>query len=256
MRPELPKDFLTVPIAHRALHDVSDNRPENSRAAIQAAIDAGYGIEIDLQLSEDHEALVFHDYGLARLTDQSGPIGQLSAKQAAQVPLKYGTNQTIPNLKEVLEMVNGRVPILIEIKDQDGAMGPNVGPLEQATTAALRGYSGAAAVMSFNPFSIKRMAELAPDLPRGLVTCEFDPADWPFSSDRCEALRDIPDFESSGACFVSHSKTDLTRKRLSELRNAGVPILCWTIRSPEEEAQAREHADNVTFEGYAAVHPG
>lgn len=101
MSPNLPAEFLSVPIAHRALHDVAQNRPENSRAAIRAAIDAGYGIEIDLQLSADGQALVFHDYDMTRLTGQSGPIRLQSAAQAAEISLAKGDGETIPTLAEV-----------------------------------------------------------------------------------------------------------------------------------------------------------
>lgn len=252
MTPALPGVFTRTPIAHRALHDISDGRPENSRAAIRAAIAAGYGIEIDLQLTTDAQALVFHDYDLGRLTGQSGPVRGLSREQACSVALRHGDGETIPTLSEIVALVDGQVPLLIEIKDQDGAMGTAIGPLEQATAAALRGYSGPVAVMSFNPHSVARMAELAPDLPRGLVTSGYDPAEWPLPVATCERLRQIPDFDSCGASFISHDKADLENPRVAELRADGVPVLCWTVRSPSEEAEARCHADNVTFERYLA----
>lgn len=256
MTPRLPSAFLNTPIAHRALHDISDGRPENSSAAIRAAVAAGYGIEIDLQLTADAQAVVFHDYDLARLTEQAGPVRQLTAAEACQISLNHGDGETIPTLPEVVKIVNGQVPLLIEIKDQDGGMGANIGPLEQATAEALRGYCGPVAVMSFNPHSVGRMAELAPDLPRGLVTGRFDPAEWPLPVTICERLREIPDFLSSKANFISHDKNDLSSARVAELRCDGTPVLCWTIRSPKEEAEARRFADNVTFEGYLASHPG
>ena len=113
----LPSDFLRLPFAHRALHDVSDGRPENSRAAIRAAIAAGYSIEIDLQLSADGHAMVFHDYDLERLANGKGPGKKLTRKQAQAVPLKGGDGEGIPDLAEVLGLVAGKVPLLIEIKD-------------------------------------------------------------------------------------------------------------------------------------------
>ncbi|MEP3332726.1 glycerophosphodiester phosphodiesterase family protein [Sedimentitalea sp.] len=252
MTPPLPKAFVNTALAHRALHDISDGRPENSRAAIRAAIASGYGIEIDLQLTADAQALVFHDYELSRLTEENGPVRRLTANEACQVPLKHGDGETIPTLPEILEIVKGQIPLLIEIKDQDGGMGADVGLLEQATATALDGYRGPVAVMSFNPHSVGKMAELAPDLPRGLVTCGFDPAEWPLPVTTCERLRTIPDFRTSQASFISHDKADLSSPRVAELRAAGTPVLCWTIRSPTEEAEARRFADNVTFEGYQA----
>ncbi len=255
MIPLFPTELVTVPVAHRALHDVAHERPENSRAAIQAAIEKGYGIETDLQLSADGQAMVFHDYDLSRLTDESGPIRKRTAAEASAIALKHGDGETIPTLRDVLELVEGRVPLLIEIKDQDGGMGPDVGPLEAATAAALKSYNGPAAVMSYNPHSIMQMAKLAPGLARGLVTCMYDPPEWPLSNETCRRLREIPDFEACKASFISHNKDDLERPRVMELRDRGVPVLCYTIRSEVEEEWARRFADNVTFEHYLAKLP-
>ncbi len=251
MTPPLPQVFLQRPIAHRALHDISDRRPENSRAAIRAAVEAGYGIEIDLQLTADNRAMVFHDYDMTRLTGQAGPIRQVTSAQAGETALLHAEDG-IPTLNEVLELVAGKVPLLIELKDQDGAMGPAVGPLEQDTARALQGYDGPVAVMSFNPHSVAELARLIPEVPRGLVTCSYQPKVELLPQDVCDHLRDIPDFDRVGASFISHEAHDLDRPRVAELKALGVPILCWTIRSPEQEAQARRIADNVTFEGYPA----
>tara|TARA_R110002049_G_scaffold117332_3_gene270649 strand:+ start:43095 stop:43859 length:765 start_codon:yes stop_codon:yes gene_type:complete len=248
----LPSAFLTTPLAHRALHDVTDHRPENSRAAIRAAIAGGYGIEIDLQLSGDGVAMVFHDYMLDRLTPETGALRLRSAAALAQIPLTGGDGETIPTLDEVLALVGGRVPLLIEIKDQDGGMGPDIGPLETATAAALVNYRGDVALMSFNPHSVGEMARLLPQVPRGITTSAYLPEDWPLPAKTCDHLREIPDYASAGACFISHESFDLSRPRVGALKQAGAAVLCWTIRSPEEEATAREIADNITFEGYLA----
>ncbi len=255
MTPALPAAFLRAPIAHRALHDISDNRPENSRAAIRAAVRAGYGIEIDLQLTADDRAVVFHDYDLARLTGQSGPIRQVSSAEASKLTLLFG-DDGIPTLDEVLDIVAGQVPLLIELKDQDGAMGPNIGPLEHDTVRALLGYEGPVALMSFNPNSVAELARLAPHLPRGITTCAYEPKVELLPQGVCDHLRGIPDFDRVGASFISHEAADLMRPRVAELKAQGVPVLCWTVRTPEQEAEARKVADNVTFEGYLAAHPG
>ncbi len=251
--PNLPTAFLQTPITHRAYHNTAQGRPENSRAAIRAAIKAGYGIEIDLQLSKDGQAMVFHDYDLHRLTPEQGMVRDHTASELQAIPLLHG-DEGIPTLTDVLEIIDGRVPLLIEIKDQDGGMGPDIGPLEQAAADALRNYTGPVAVMSFNPHSVAEMARLLPDTPRGITTSAYDPAVWTtLTKATCDKLRDIPDLDRTGACFISHEARDLPhRPRVSELKELGLPILCWTIRSPEQEAEARKIADNVTFEGYAA----
>ncbi|MFY9210370.1 MAG: glycerophosphodiester phosphodiesterase family protein [Aestuariivita sp.] len=251
MTDSLPASFLDVPLAHRAYHDRDMGRPENSLAAVTAAIEAGYGIEIDVQLSSDGEAMVFHDYDLARLTGEQGPIRARSASELSAIALTGGED-CIPTLSRVLSLVAGRAPLLIEIKDQDGAMGPDVGPLEAATAKALGGYEGPVAVMSFNPHSVAAMAKLAPGIPRGLTTSAYDPADWPLSKDTCDRLREIPDIERTGACFISHEATDLTRPRVTALRASGLAVLSWTVKSQAQEDAVRPFCDNITFEGYAA----
>lgn len=248
----LPTAFFKSPFAHRALHDIADGRPENSRAAIRAAVSAGYGIEIDVQLSADGAAMVFHDYALERLTGAKGAVRVQPANALAQIQLTGG-DEGIPTLPEVIDLIAGRVPLVVEIKDQDGGMGADIGPLEDATAAALRGYPGDVALMSFNPNSVARMAELAPNIPRGLVTSAYRYEDWPLPKATCDRLRDIPDYDRVGASFISHEAADLNRARVSDLKARGAMVCCWTIRSAAQEADARKIADNITFENYRAA---
>jgi glycerophosphoryl diester phosphodiesterase len=253
----LHTDFLRRPIAHRALHDRAAGRPENSRAAIRAAVDAGYGIEIDLQLSSDGVAMVFHDDTLERLTAQTGPVRARSADDLTAIRLT-DAEDGIPTLTQVLDLVAGRVPLLIELKDQSGTMGPEMGHLPQATARALAGYGGPVAVMSFNPHAVGQMARLAPDVPRGLTTYDWPAAhmpDGPGVAERRAHLAAIADYDAVGACFVSHLWRDLAAPRVADLRASGAAILCWTVRSPADEAEARKIAHNITFEGYPAPFP-
>ena len=259
MRLPLPDAFLRLPIAHRALHDAGARRPENSPRALQAAIDAGYGIEIDLQPSAEGVAMVFHDDTLDRLTYGTGPVrGQTVAQLQAQ--RVRSSDDPIPTLAQVLAQVGGRVPLLIEIKDTSGNFGPTDGVLEAATAQALAGYQGPVAVMSFNPHAIEHMARLAPDVPRGLVTYAFPASDFdgpigPELEQHRQRLAAIADYDAVGASFISHHWRDLDRARVAELKAAGASVLCWTIRSEAEEAQARQVAQNITFERYLAEFP-
>lgn len=255
MRVALPPAFLHIPLAHRALHDRAAGRPENSRAAVQAAVAAGYGIEIDLQLSSDGVAMVFHDETLDRLTAETGWVNRRTAADLGQIRLRDATDG-IPTLAEVLALVAGRVPLLIEIKDQTLTPDGRIGPLEAATVAALAGYDGPVALMSFNPDSVAELARLAPHLPRGLTTGSYDPEGYaPLPADLCDRLREIPDYDRTEASFLSHEAADLARPRVADLKRQGAAILCWTIRSPLAEAEARRHAQNITFEGYLAAQP-
>jgi len=255
MRVPLPRGLLTTPIAHRALHNVMQGRPENSRVAIMAAIDAGYAIEIDVQISADGMAMVFHDEDLGRLTGAEGPIAARPVADLTRIPLLHG-DEGIPALTEILALVAGRVPLLIEIKDQTGVMGKGVGRLEASLAAGLAAYDGPVAVMSFNPHSVALMAQLCPHIARGLTTCAYHPNAWaPLPAAVCNHLRGIPDYDRVGASFISHKAADLARPRVAELRAKGAEVLCWTIKSAKQEALARKVAQNITFEGYTPVHP-
>ena len=254
MRAPLPLAFVRGPIAHRALHDRARRRIENSASAIRAARAAGYGIEIDLQLSADGVAMVFHDEDLGRLTGESGPLNARSAAELGRIKLT-GSDDTIPTLAQVLSLIGGAVPLLVEIKDQTLTMSQTDGQLEKTTARDLESYSGEVALMSFNPHSVAHMARLCPTRPRGLTTSAYGD-DWaPLSATTRDILREIPDYDRTLSSFISHEAHDLSRPRVAALKAQGAAILCWTIRSPEAEADARKIADNITFEGYTAPFP-
>jgi glycerophosphoryl diester phosphodiesterase len=253
-RVALPEAFLRLPVAHRALHDRAAGRPENSRDAVRAAVAAGYAIEIDVQLSSDGQAMVFHDDDLDRLTDQSGPVRARTAADLGAIRLTDAADG-IPTLPEILALVAGRVPLLVEVKDQTGDLSAGVGPLERAAAKALVGYTGPVALMSFNPHSVAALADLAPGVPRGLTTMTFDPEEWGLTGARAAELSAIPDYDRVGASFISHHWRDLADPRIADLAAQGAGILCWTVRAPDVEATARRIAHNVTFEGYPATIP-
>jgi glycerophosphoryl diester phosphodiesterase len=251
----LHPSFLTTPLAHRGYHDAAARRPENALTAFRAAIDAGYGIELDVQRSADNKAVVFHDDTLERMTVRTGAVADYSAERLCKMALRE-SDDLIPTLAEVLALVAGRVPLLIEIKELLGTMGKTPGQLEHAVAEDLRSYIGPVAVMSFNPNCMVHMARLAPNVARGMTTEAYDPAqNEPLSAETCARLREIPDYGPTFSSFISHQASDLGRARVAELKSKGAAVLCWTIRSPEAEANARQIADNITFEGYAAALP-
>jgi glycerophosphoryl diester phosphodiesterase len=246
--PPLPPGFLDRPIAHRGLHDRAAGCMENSPAAFAAAVAAGYGIECDVQLSADGEAMVFHDATLDRLTGERGPVRACTAADLGRLALT-GSTDTIPTLGALLAQVGGRVPLVVEIKDQGGTLDEaGVGPLEARVAAVLAGYTGPVAVMSFNPASVAAMARLAPALPRGLVA-GGDYGATP--ADRLVALRAMTAAEGTGSAFVSVHHRELPSARSAALRAAGLAVLCWTIRSAADAQTVAPHADAITFEGFA-----
>ena len=142
--------YFNVPFAHRGLHDCGgifgSGRTENSFASFRAAINAGFGIELDLQLSADGVPVVFHDYNLKRLTKIDKNVSELKIKALKE--LRLSNNEIIPTFNEFLELVSGQVPVLVELKDQDGFLDSNIGRLEHEVAAALNKYDGPIAVMS------------------------------------------------------------------------------------------------------------
>ena len=156
--PELPAAFLghadRPPRPARPRRRRDREQPRRRRAAIAA----GYGIELDVQRSADGEAMVFHDDAMPRLTGEPGLVRDYTAAALGRIALRDG-GETVPTLAEFLALVAGRAPLLIEIKDQDGALGPDVGPLEARVAALLAGYAGPAALMSFNPHSVAALAD-------------------------------------------------------------------------------------------------
>ncbi|RVQ69690.1 glycerophosphodiester phosphodiesterase [Croceicoccus ponticola] len=222
--------------AHRGLHGLAST--ENSPAAFDAAIRAGLGIECDVQASADGEAMVFHDWTLDRLTDEAGPLRERSAEQLSHLALHSGG--TISRLHDVLRQVDGKVPLLIEVKSKRGMVWK---PLCRSVVAALSDYRGIAAVMSFDPRIVRWFASTLPYRPRGLVTGREDRGRLAYRMQReVYILYCRPTFI---ACDIR----DLPDPALARHRANGTPLLTWTVRSPELMARARRHADAPIAEG-------
>ncbi len=249
MGPRLPPELVARPIAHRGLHDRAAGVIENSRAAIRAAVASGYAVEIDVRTSADGEAIVIHDATLDRVTNGLGAVAALTAEEIGRLSLVgAAAPEPPPRLSEVLADLAGRAPVFIEVKDGAAALGPIDGRLEARVAELLARYDGPVALMSFNPSSVARLRDAAPETPRGLIGWSFeDVAD----AERRAALAGLADFDAVGASFVSYRWSDLPQPSVAERRAAGAPVVVWTIRRPEEAAASRAHADQITFEGFA-----
>jgi glycerophosphoryl diester phosphodiesterase len=226
------------PFAHRGLH--GPGRPENSRAAFAAAIDADSGIELDVQASRDRRAIVFHDYRLDRLTAEHGLGAGLSASELEGLPLA-GTAETIPTLADILALIAGRTTLLIEVKSPDR----HVVPLCRAVAAALDSYSGQVGVMSFNPEVGAWFAGHAPERLRGLIVSESGKHGWRGRLERRLA------FWRARADFLASDIRDLPSPFASAKRAAGVPVYTWTVRTADDRARAAARADQIIYEDLA-----
>jgi glycerophosphoryl diester phosphodiesterase len=230
-----PAWLTAKPYAHRGLHGAG--RTENSLAAFEAAIAAGFGIELDVQASRDGVAMVFHDRELDRLTGAHGPVAELRADQLRRVKLN-GMEETIPGLAEMLTQIASRAPVLVEMKSPDR----KIAPLCRSVLKTLEAYPGPAAIMSFNPAIGHWFAVHAPHLTRGLVVAEQGKKGFRGWLERRLSLwRARPDFL---ACDIR----DLPSRFASAARVRGLAVLTWTVRSPRDREAAAVHADQIIHE--------
>ena len=225
--------------AHRGLH--SPGVPENSPSAFAAAIAKGMGIECDVQRSGDGRAMVFHDKDLARLTGEEGLLADRSAEQLGRIALSGGTD-TIPTLRQVLDQIGGKVPALIEIKSSRHAA-RRTSALCLAVRRDLEGYLGPHAIMSFDPRVVRWFARHSPLTTRGLVVTEDNDKALPGMIRRRFSLWHArPD-------FLAYDIRDLPSRFAAGQRKRGLPLLTWTVRSPEHRERAAIHADAPIAEG-------
>jgi glycerophosphoryl diester phosphodiesterase len=223
------------PFAHRGLH--GGGRIENSRAAFAAAIEAGFGIELDVQLNGDGVAMVFHDYRLDRLTETVGDVAARSAAELAGIRLR-STDEPIPTLAEILDLIAGRAPLLIEMKSPDR----HVRALCGAVDAALASYVGPVGVMSFNPEVGRWFARHRPERLRGLVVTENG------RSGRLGRIKRNLSLWRARPDFLAYDIRDLPSDVAALARFDGTPVFTWTVRSDEDRARGAEHADQIIFE--------
>ncbi|WP_337658773.1 glycerophosphodiester phosphodiesterase family protein [Sphingorhabdus sp. Alg231-15] len=223
------------PYAHRGLH--GNGVLENSPTAFEAAIKLGHGIECDVQAAEDGTAFVFHDFELDRLTAQQGMLANLRASDIDKIDLKDGHGK-IPRLRAVLTQIGGQVPILIEIKSKDR----RVGPLCLSVRRALEGYSGKAAIMSFNPLVSAWFRKNAAHIVRGLVVTEEDSKNLKGQIARHQSLWTAkPD-------FLAYDVRDFPSSFAASNRARGLPVVTWTVRTASQEKIAKIHADEPVYE--------
>jgi glycerophosphoryl diester phosphodiesterase len=242
------RDWLTArPIAHRGLHDAATGTIENTPSAFRAAIDGGYGIECDLQISADGEAMVHHDDVLGRLTDGAGRLDTMTAMALGHIAFK-GTADRMLTLGELCDLVAGRATLLIELTARfAGDTG-----LAARTANMLAGYEGPVAVMSFDPGLMAALRSLAPKLTLGLVGMRRD-AGSPVSA-QMPAPRYARHALAARPQFLAYRVKDLTNTLPLLARHAlGWPLLTWTVRTPEDRARADRYADQMIFEGFRPV---
>jgi glycerophosphoryl diester phosphodiesterase len=240
-------DWLVArPIAHRGLHAKSKGIIENTESAFAAAIRSNYAIECDVQLSADGEAMVFHDDDLDRLTEAKGPLKALTAKELKSVKLK-STTDCMQTLAELLEQVDGRSSLILELK----SLWDDNDALARRALQVLENYKGPCCLMSFDPGLVACLCELSPHTVRGIVA---DRTTHPYYNAlplaKRYAMRTFGHLAQTQPHFVSYNWRELPFEPVTEIRKLGHPVITWTVRSKEEASQALRYCDQVTFEGY------
>lgn len=245
----LDRAFLR-PIAHRGLHHVAKGVIENTAAAFVAAIERGYGIECDVRPASDGTPFVFHDAELGRLIDAPGRVGDYPP--AALAGLVYrGSSEHILPFAELLDVVAGRVPLLVEIKsDWSRPSAPFLTAIANLTAP----YKGPLAMMSFDPGVMTAIRNLVPDIPRGIVSGLYGGTGWwPDQIDNERAFRLSHLLESGPVApeFYSYDVRSLPTTVTRFVREViGAPLMTWTVRTPDDVAKAEKWADGITFEGF------
>ena len=241
-------DWLTArPIAHRGLHDAASGIIENTAGAARAAIAGGYGIEVDLQVSADGEAMVHHDAELGRLTEGSGRLDALSATELKRVVFR-GNTEPMLTLGDLCDLIGGRVTLVPELKSRfDGDV-----TLPARVAVILNAYKGPVAPMSFDPLQLRVLGQKAPRLARGIVAAKYRPHPYwdqmpPWlrysMGSLLPALAARPDFVAYAFDNLPALAPEFARHILC------LPLLTWVVRSERERQQAARWADQIIFEG-------
>lgn len=235
--------YKSVKFAHRGLHN--ESVPENSLAAFRLAVDNGFGIELDVHTAKDGVAVVFHDATLSRMVGKDASLRDFTSLELSEMRL-LDSDEKIPTFSEVLELVDGKVPLLVELKQNEGETG-----VAKATADLLREYKGDFIVESFNPFTLAEFAREMPEVRRGILSQKF--TDNP--EHRGLQFRVMQNLLLNRVCrpdFVAFNHKNADFFPLRAVKALYKPTtVAWTVRSPEEEAAAYENGfDSVIFENY------
>ena len=240
--------LIARPFAHRGLHDAVHGVIENTAGAVRAAIDANYGVEVDVQLTKDGEAMVHHDDVLGRLTEGSGRLDAYTAAELRRVPFR-GSTERMMTLGELCDLVGGRVTMLVELKSRfDGDH-----RLPDRVAALLERYTGPVAPMSFDPRQLDRLRQKSPRLVCGIVAAKYRPHPyWDLMPPWMRhGMGYLVTALTARPRFVAYGVADLPALAPLAARHIfGLPLLTWAVRTEAERQIAARWADQMIFEGF------
>ena len=223
------------PIAHRGFHDMNKTVWENTLSAFSRAVEAGFAIECDLQYVADGVPVVFHDDDLQRLCNMPGDVRSKTSAELAQLSIG-GTKDRVPRLRDMLDLVKGKVPLVIELKGREGDDDGFV----ESVLEVLEGYDGEVALMSFDVWLLRELKEVAAPYPVGLTAYGDKPEIWDRQTEEM----------AIGLDFTSYHFAHLPNPFTDGLRAKGVPVITWTVRDEVARERTFANADQMTFEGF------
>ncbi|MDD7910684.1 MULTISPECIES: glycerophosphodiester phosphodiesterase family protein [Pseudovibrio] len=238
------------PIAHRGYHNDENGVIENTPTAVSKALERNFAIEVDLQETADHKALIFHDHTLNRVTHAKGEVAHRTLDELMKVKLKR-TRDPMWSLQQLLEEVKGDVPLIIEVK----SLFRNGGQREflYEIVEALRHYNGPFALKSFDPKMLRALKDMAPHIPRGALSCSFleKPQRDFYNPVQRFIIRYMLHMLGTKPDFISYCIRDLPAVGPSFLkRTRDVPVMAWTVKTPADREKAQIFADQIVFEGF------
>lgn len=225
-----------LPVAHRGYHDMNHAVWENTLSAFSRAVDAGFAIECDLQLASDSEPVVFHDDVLDRLCGISGKVRERTSAELGLLTVG-GTADRVPKLGQLLDLVKGKVPLVIELKGQSAEEDEG---FAETVLEQLEGYQGKVALMSFDHHLLKDLKRAGSPYPVGLTAMGDTPEEF-FRHDEAMQL---------GLDFISYHWAHLPNSFIDAQKSRGIPVITWTVRDEKARAHTYTHADQMTFEGF------
>lgn len=224
-----------LPVAHRGYHDMNKQVWENTLSAFSRAVEAGFAIECDLHYASDGVPVIFHDENLERLCSLKGDVRERTSKELGLIAVG-GTQDKIPTLKQLLDLVGGRVPLVLELKGREG----DDEGFAETVLEVLEGYEGKVALMSFDHWLLRDLKELGALYPLGLTANGNTPEEF---EAHARAM-------SIGLDFISYFHGDLPNPFITGEREKGIPVITWTVRDEKARKHTFEQADQMTFEGF------
>lgn len=224
-----------LPVAHRGYHDLNMLVWENTLSAFSRAVEAGFAIECDLHYASDGVPIIFHDEDLQRLCNLNGDIRDRTSRELGLIAVG-GTSDKVPTLRQLLDLVRGKVPLVLELKgreaDDEG--------FAESVLEVLEGYQGKVALMSFDHWLLRDLKALGAPYPLGLTANGNTQEDFRMHAKAMEI----------GLDFISYYYAELPNAFITGERDKGIPVITWTVRDEEARQRTFANADQITFEGF------